>query len=150
MIVRPFRLFSIIIPLESLKITHIQESTPKTEGITLIKYRVDVRFPLNSSAWLSNDVKESLKEMYPFFISKEGEFFIQSNSNYQLESTDPKENEKDAIEKIQKLIAKASQPRNVKKMIIDRIQKEKKGKIPPKLGKKVLVENDNIKNILDK
>ena len=120
------RLFSIKVPVDQLKITHLNPSNPEDQSENKKECRVDIRFSMDSSNWIPKDVKEKLKEMYPFFVDKD-EFFVQSNSEQYVEFNDSKSNEIEAIEKLQIMLNKDTERRNPK-AIIEKLEAENRKK----------------------
>ena len=119
-----FRKFSMNIPKEKLIITNTKKIVPQGSKINKLLYSTEVRFKIDASDWIPNEVKENLKQMYPFFINKQGEFYVLSSSIHYLEYPDLKSNEADALEKMQKMLEKASEPPKTKKL-----EKEKEKEI---------------------
>lgn len=108
------RLFNVKIPLDQLIITHSKSSGPGGQHVNKTNSKVHIRFNIDSCNWLTDELKESLKEKYSHFINKENEFFIQSQSNKQTEFREQKNNETDAIEKLQNILNKAAEPKTVR------------------------------------
>jgi protein subunit release factor B len=109
------RLFSITIPKDKLIITHAKPVTHLAEGAILSNSKVFVKFVIDSSIWLNDDQKQQIKEMYPTFINKEGEFIITSQSKINLEHRESFSNERDAIEKLQNMINRACEEKKDRK-----------------------------------
>lgn len=98
------RLFSVTIPKDRLIITYSYSLGSSSNVSLQIDSKVDIRFLINSSNWLTEDDKKRLKTLYPHNINKEGEFFISSQSNSKIEHNDILNNEQDALEKLQSII----------------------------------------------
>ncbi|OMJ74910.1 hypothetical protein SteCoe_26083 [Stentor coeruleus] len=100
------RIFSVSIPKDRLIITYSYSLGSSSNVPLKINSKVDIRFLINSSNWLTEDDKKRLKNFYPHNINKEGEFFVTSQSNYHIEHNDILSNEQDALEKLQSIIDK--------------------------------------------
>lgn len=109
------RLFTISIPKDKLIITHVKPVTHLAEGAILSNSKVFVKFVIDSSIWLNDEQKQQIKEMYPTFINKEGEFIIASQSKIYLEHRESFNNECDAIEKLQSMINRACEVKKDRK-----------------------------------
>ena len=109
-----FRYFSIQIPKHHLVYSFSRSSGPGGQNVNKVNSKVDVRFNIAEANWLPEDTKTRLRELFPQFINKDDEFFIQSQSKVYLESRDQRANENDAIEKLQMMVDKAHEPEKVR------------------------------------
>jgi peptidyl-tRNA hydrolase ICT1 len=98
------RFFSTTIPKDRLIINYSYSLGSSSNVSLQIDSKVEIRFQINSSNWLTEDDKKRLKILYPHNLNKEGEFSISSQSNSKIEHNDILSNEQDALEKLQSII----------------------------------------------
>lgn len=122
------RFFTVNIPKDQLIITFSRSSGPGGQNVNKLNTKADVRFEIDSCNWLNDEQKSRLKEMYPHHINKEGEFFLTSQSKVYLEHREQFANERDALEKLQKLVERASEPKKERNFIEPEEHDEKKKK----------------------
>ena len=82
MLISIFRLLSVKIPKEQLKISFSRSSGPGGQNVNKVNSKVDIRFDLEFSNWLTVETKQRLKELYSHHMNKEGEFIVISQSNF--------------------------------------------------------------------
>ena len=110
MINRLFRAFTIKVPKDKLVITFSKSSGPGGQHVNKTNSKVDARFNVDCAEWITPEARARLKSLFAHHINKDGELIVQSQSKNQLEYRDQFSNEADAIEKIEKMVNKASEP----------------------------------------
>lgn len=81
MIYRVSRYFTVKIPVHELVFNYSRSSGPGGQNVNKVNSKVDLRFNIDGAAWISDETKQRLKDHYAHFINKDGEFYLQSQSN---------------------------------------------------------------------
>jgi peptidyl-tRNA hydrolase ICT1 len=89
----------ILIPVEKLEMNFSRSSGPGGQNVNKLNTKVDLRFHVATSDWMTEDCKKRLFEDYPNRINNEGFFIITSQEHRTQEM-----NKKEAISKLQSII----------------------------------------------
>lgn len=117
------------IPIEKIECNYSRSSGPGGQNVNKLNTKVELRFNVNESDWLTKEAKERLRELYPNKINNEG-FFILTCQEHRTQV----KNKKEAMKKLQEFIDLASMPKKERviepftetKEMEDRRIKEKK------------------------
>nr|XP_023022253.1 peptidyl-tRNA hydrolase ICT1, mitochondrial [Leptinotarsa decemlineata] len=72
-------LFNGYIPVEQLEITYSRSTGPGGQNVNKVNTKVDVRFHLQSAAWLNEEAKQKLSERLRQKLTKEGYLIFRSD-----------------------------------------------------------------------
>ncbi|OQV14855.1 putative Peptidyl-tRNA hydrolase ICT1, mitochondrial [Hypsibius exemplaris] len=93
------------IPLEDLEISYSRSSGPGGQNVNKVNTKVDIRFDLKSVKWIPEHLKAQLFEKHATRITKEGQFWIQSEKTRSREF-----NLADCLDKIRFIIRGLDRP----------------------------------------
>ena len=91
------------IPREELQISFSRSSGPGGQNVNKVATRVEVRFHLESAAWIAPPTRARLAALYPRRLNREGEFIVVS-SRFRSQGR----NIEDCIERLGELLKKAA------------------------------------------
>ena len=91
------------IPREELQISFSRSSGPGGQNVNKVATRVEVRFHLESAAWIAPATRARLAALHPRRLNREGEFIVVS-SRFRSQGR----NIEDCIEKLEGLLEKAA------------------------------------------
>ena len=91
------------IPREELQISFSRSSGPGGQNVNKVATRAEVRFHLESAAWIAPETRVRLAALYPRRLNREGEFIVVS-SRFRSQGR----NIEDCIEKLAELLKKAA------------------------------------------
>lgn len=91
------------IPREELEISFSRSSGPGGQNVNKVATRVEVRFHLESAAWIAPATRVRLAALHPRRLNREGEFIVVS-SRFRSQGR----NIEDCIEKLEELLEKAA------------------------------------------
>jgi len=91
------------IPREELEISFSRSSGPGGQNVNKVATRVEVRFHLESAAWIAPATRVRLAALHPRRLNREGEFIVVS-SRFRSQGR----NIEDCIEKLEGLLEKAA------------------------------------------
>ena len=91
------------IPREELEISFSRSSGPGGQNVNKVATRVEVRFHLESAAWIALATRVRLAALHPRRLNREGEFIMVS-SRFRSQGR----NIEDCIEKLEGLLEKAA------------------------------------------
>ena len=112
-----------VIPVNELKITYSSSSGPGGQNVNKLATKVDLRFHLDTSEWLNDQEKKTLKEKLRNMITKDGWILVKSDKTRSQSA-----NESDAIEKLSNIIEEALKPPEPK-FTEEELKRIRKGKI---------------------
>lgn len=116
-------LFSGYIPLNKLSITYSRSSGPGGQNVNKVNTKVDLRFKVSDASWISDEIKNKLREKYPNTINSEDFFVIRSERTRSQQL-----NLADAVDKLRYMIHRAIHvipPPSTKDIEIKRRRQEK-------------------------
>ncbi|GAU87808.1 hypothetical protein RvY_00606 [Ramazzottius varieornatus] len=93
------------IPVEELQVSYSRSSGPGGQNVNKVNTKVDVRFDIEKAKWIPNHLKPLLREKHNTRITKEGEFFIQSDKTRSRDY-----NMADCLDKIRYIIRQLEHP----------------------------------------
>ncbi|XP_058452421.1 large ribosomal subunit protein mL62 [Malaya genurostris] len=99
--------FNGFIPLDKLDITYSRSSGPGGQNVNTTNSKVDVRFHLESAAWLSEGTRKRLAEQHKSRINKDGYLVIKSELTRSQQM-----NMADILEKLRTYIREAKKPQS--------------------------------------
>lgn len=100
---------NINIPLNKIEVSFSRSGGAGGQNVNKLNTKVEFRFNLDNADWLSDEVKERIKELYPNKISNEGQFFFTTQEHRTQE-----QNRMEAELKLKRMIFEASQPVKVR------------------------------------
>ena len=87
------------IPVDKLEIKFVRSSGPGGQNVNKLNTKAEVRFNLNDSRWIDEEVKKKFKELHPNFMNAKGEVIVTSQT-----CREQKANLNDAIMKLRDMI----------------------------------------------
>ena len=91
------------IPPEQLEFTFVRSSGPGGQNVNKVASKAQLRWNPGKSGLLSPEVLERLETLFPSHFTKDGDLLISSQK-----TRDQLKNREDCLEKLQKMILKAS------------------------------------------
>ncbi|PVD38678.1 hypothetical protein C0Q70_01298 [Pomacea canaliculata] len=95
--------FAGYIPVNELDISYARSSGPGGQNVNKVNTKVEVRFHLQSASWLSQEIKDKLKEMESNKITKDG-YLVVSSERTRIQLL----NQADCMDKLRTMIFRAA------------------------------------------